>query len=60
MRIAEEIEGHLVELGSDGRLIHLQTEELSAGVSETLTLVLRDYADDEAHWATCDRSPPTP
>jgi diadenylate cyclase len=44
-RIAEEIEGHLVELGSDGRLIHLQTEELSAGVSDTLTLVLRDYAD---------------
>ena len=31
-RIAEEIEGHLVELGSDGRLIHLQTEELRAGV----------------------------
>ncbi|HWE67210.1 MAG TPA: DNA integrity scanning diadenylate cyclase DisA [Acidimicrobiales bacterium] len=47
-RIAEEIEGHLVELGSDGRLIHLQTEELSAGVSDTLTLVLRDYADQES------------
>ena len=47
-RIAEEIEGHLVELGSDGRLIHLQTEELSSGVSETLALVLRDYADDTA------------
>ncbi len=46
-RIAEEIEGHLVELGSDGRLIHLQTEELSSGVSETLALVLRDYADDK-------------
>jgi diadenylate cyclase len=47
-RIAEEIEGHLVELGSDGRLIHLQTEELSAGVSDTVTLVARDYADDSA------------
>jgi diadenylate cyclase len=43
-RIAEEIEGHLVELGTDGRLIHLQTEELSAGVSDTVTLILRDYA----------------
>ena len=43
-RIADEIEGHLVELGTEGRLIHLQTEELSAGVSDTLTLVLRDYA----------------
>jgi diadenylate cyclase len=47
-RIAEEIESHLVELGSDGRLIYLQTEELSASVSETLTLVLRDYADEES------------
>ena len=46
-RIAEEIEGHLVELGSDGRLIHLQTEELRSGVPESLTLVLRDYADDK-------------
>jgi diadenylate cyclase len=46
-RIADEIESHLVELGSDGRLIHLQTEELSASVSETLTLVLRDYAEEE-------------
>ena len=45
-RIAEEIEGHLVELGSDGRLIHLQTEELSAGVDESLRLVLRDYTDE--------------
>ena len=46
-RIAEEIEGHLVELGSDGRLIHLQTVELRSGVSESLALVLRDYADDK-------------
>ncbi len=44
-RIADEIESHLVELGSDGRLIHLQTEELSAGVEESLDQVLRDYAD---------------
>ncbi|HEY1832535.1 MAG TPA: DNA integrity scanning diadenylate cyclase DisA [Acidimicrobiales bacterium] len=47
-RIAEEIEGHLVELGSDGRLIHLQTEELRAGVSDTLFLVLQDYADEKS------------
>ena len=45
-RIAEEIESHLVELGSDGRLIHLQTEELSASVEQSLALVLRDYTDD--------------
>jgi diadenylate cyclase len=46
-RIAEEIEGHLVELGSDGRLIRLQTEELSAGVEASLTLVLLDYTDEK-------------
>jgi len=46
-RIAEEIEGHLVELGSDGRLIHLQTEELSQGVGATLDLLLRDYSDEK-------------
>ena len=44
-RIAEEIEGHLVELGSDGRLIHLQTVELRAGLDATMGLVLRDYTD---------------
>ena len=44
-RIAEEIEGHLVELGSDGRLIQLQTEELRAGLEATMGLVLRDYTD---------------
>jgi diadenylate cyclase len=43
-RIAEEIDGHLVELGSDGRLVQLQAVELSAGVSDTVSLVLRDYA----------------
>ena len=44
-RIAEEIEGHLVELGSDGRLIHLQTGSWSPGSAESLQLVvLRDYS----------------
>ena len=47
-RIAEEIDGHLVELGSDGRLVRLQTQELSAGVSDALMLVLRDYAGGAA------------
>jgi diadenylate cyclase len=47
-RIAEELQAHLVELGSDGRLVALQTEELSAGVNEALNLVLRDYAGAEA------------
>ncbi len=44
VRFTEEIEGYLVELGDDGRLIRLQLEELGAGVEETLRLVALDYA----------------
>ena len=32
-RIAEEIEGYVVELGVDGRLVELQLEELTGGVA---------------------------
>jgi diadenylate cyclase len=48
-RIAEEIEGYIVELGSDGRLAHLQLEELLAGVEDERRHVVRDYLpNDEA------------
>jgi diadenylate cyclase len=43
LRIGEEIEGYLVELGEDGRLIRMQLEELGAGAAENLRLVVRDY-----------------
>ena len=46
-RIAGEIQDHLVELGSDGRLIQLQTEELSGGVDGSVSLVLRDYSNQQ-------------
>jgi diadenylate cyclase len=48
-RIAEEIHGHIVELGTDGRLIRLQLEELMGGVEDDRRLVIKDYfhvADD--------------
>src|SRR5438034_2121952 len=45
-RIAEEIEGHIVELGVDGRLVRLQLEELMGGVEDERRLVLKDYIDD--------------
>ena len=50
VRFTEEVEGYLVELGEDGRLIRLQIEELGAGVEETLRLVALDYvvADESA------------
>lgn len=43
-RIAEEIEGYVVELGVDGRLIILQLEELMAGVEDDRRYVFRDYS----------------
>ena len=43
-RIAEEIEGYVVELGVDGRLIVLQLEELMAGVDDDRRYLFRDYS----------------
>jgi len=42
-RIANEIAGYVVELGTDGRLLSLQLEELMAGVDPERELVVRDY-----------------
>ena len=42
-RIAGEIEGYVVELGTDGRLLSLQLDELMAGVEAERELVVRDY-----------------
>ncbi|MGH3510436.1 MAG: DNA integrity scanning diadenylate cyclase DisA [Nocardioidaceae bacterium] len=42
-RIAREIEDYVVELGSDGRLLSLQLDELVTGVDAERELVIRDY-----------------
>ena len=42
-RIAAEIEGYVVELGTDGRLLILQLDELMAGVEGERELVVQDY-----------------
>jgi diadenylate cyclase len=42
-RIASEIEGYVVELGTDGRLLSLQLDELMAGVQQERELIVRDY-----------------
>ncbi|HVE46943.1 MAG TPA: DNA integrity scanning diadenylate cyclase DisA [Acidimicrobiales bacterium] len=49
-RIAEEIEGYIVELGVDGRLVRLQLEELMGGVEDDRRLVIKDYFHDEPSW----------
>jgi diadenylate cyclase len=42
-RIAAEIEDYVLELGTDGRLLSLQLEELVTGVDAERELVIRDY-----------------
>lgn len=42
-RISDEIEGYVVELGTDGRLLRLQLDELVAGVDQDRELIVRDY-----------------
>lgn len=43
-RVTDEIAGYLVELGTDGRLLGLQVEELTAGIQREREFVFRDYA----------------
>ncbi len=42
-RIAREIEGYMVELGTDGRLLALQLDELVAGRDFERQLIVQDY-----------------
>ena len=44
-RISEEIAHYVVELGTDGRLLSLQLDELIGGVSPDRDLVIRDYLE---------------
>lgn len=47
-RVAREIERYAAELGSEGRLVRMQLDELLAGVEETRVSVVRDYSVDPA------------
>jgi diadenylate cyclase len=47
-RIAMEIEGYVIELGADGRLVMLQLDELFGGVEHDRRLVAKDYGDEHA------------
>jgi diadenylate cyclase len=42
-RIADEVTGQIIELGTDGRLLALQLDELMAGVDADRELIARDY-----------------
>jgi diadenylate cyclase len=49
-RIAAEVQGYVVELGTDGRLVRLHLDELYSGVEDDRRLVLRDYFHEDAGW----------
>jgi diadenylate cyclase len=49
-RIAEEVDGYVVELGTDGRLALLQLEELMGGVEDDRRLVIKDYFHEGSTW----------
>ena len=46
-RIADEIEGYIVELGDEGRLVRLQLVELIGGVDDDRRHIVRDYRGNE-------------
>ena len=53
-RISREIDGYVVELGTDGRLLSLQLDELMAGVEQDRELIVRDYAPSARKNRTAD------
>lgn len=47
LRIANEVDRYIYELGNEGRLVSLQLEELIAGVKDEEMLLIRDYMPQE-------------
>lgn len=43
MRISDEIQSQIYELGNDGRLVNMQLEELIGGLEKEETLIIKDY-----------------
>jgi diadenylate cyclase len=54
LRIASEIEDYVLELGTDGRLLALQLDELVAGVVHERELVVRDYLPESRRARSAD------
>jgi diadenylate cyclase len=53
-RIADEVEEYVIELGSDGRLILLQLEELMGGVEDDRRLFAKDYFSEATDYEIHD------
>lgn len=44
-RISEEIDNYFLELGTNGRLLALQFDEMLSGIGPDLTVLIRDYVE---------------
>ena len=44
LNIAEEIENYIAELGTEGRLVKMQLDEMVVNVREEATLIIKDYS----------------
>ena len=52
VRIAEEIEAYVRELGREGRLVEMQLEQAFHGVPEQYEALLRDYVAEDENYGT--------
>lgn len=44
LKVGQEIENYIIELGNEGRLVKMQLDELVANVEEEMILMIRDYS----------------
>jgi len=51
MRIVDEVEMNIIELGNEGRLISMQLSELVRNVEEDENLLIRDYAQNNMDYS---------
>ena len=54
-RIKEEIDSYVIELGTDGRLLTLQLEELTGGLGNDRELVISDYLEAARNAGTMEQ-----
>ena len=47
-RVSDEVVRYIGQLGTDGRLVRMQSDELTAGLDEQYILLVRDYAADSS------------
>ncbi|MBR2681808.1 MAG: DNA integrity scanning diadenylate cyclase DisA [Atopobiaceae bacterium] len=54
MTVAEQLDGIILEMGSDGRSVQMQREEFIGDMDKEYTLFIRDYASDSSEEAAED------